>query len=198
MFPLHLQRETKAKFCKAFQDLIYGKEALENRFTAWVSFVEKEKLPNWTFPTYFLFIFHPDSEIFVKPLTTKCLLKFLDQNAAIGRQASWQFYSQIREIAAALREGLKTYGPRDMVDIQSLVWVAASVKADAVAAVISPGELIRLTEIRECLAVEAERIPALAIQSPNRSQPEPAAGNPRAARDYTIFQIDQHPFGTVL
>lgn len=99
---------------------------------------------------------------------------------------------------AALREGLKTYGPRDMVDIQSLIWVAASVKADAVAAVISPGELIRLTEIRECLAVEAERIPALAIQSPNRSQPEPAAGNPRAARDYTIFQIDQYPFGTVL
>ncbi|MFW6184711.1 MAG: McrB family protein, partial [Chloroflexota bacterium] len=83
-------------------------------------------LPNkWTFPTYFLFMTHPQEELFVKPQVARWLLKFLGHGPRYTTYPSGDVYRLLRDQAHALRDQLAQYGPRDMIDIQSFLWICA-------------------------------------------------------------------------
>ncbi len=118
----------KATFCPAVFDLLYGPDAAHQRLTRYTVYVKANGLPNkWTFPTYFLFVCHPDSEMFVKPRTTKWFIQFMDGPKTFTSVPTPPTYVTIKQIAQEVRDALVEYGPRDMVDIQSLIWVCASV-----------------------------------------------------------------------
>jgi len=56
----------KESFCRAFFDLIYGPGESHERLKRYLDYVNENDLPNkWTFPTYFLFICHPETEMLV-------------------------------------------------------------------------------------------------------------------------------------
>ncbi|HEX8551329.1 MAG TPA: AAA family ATPase [Abditibacteriaceae bacterium] len=122
----------KPTFCLAIFDLLYGAGDSPARLERYLNYVRAHKLPNkWTFPTYFLFVCHPTTEFFVKPATMHWLLRFL------GREEIWRTvphaatYAAVREITSSLRAALNRYQPQDMVDIQSLVWIARAASSQA-------------------------------------------------------------------
>lgn len=54
----------KATFCQAVFDLLYGPGASPMRLERYMAYVIDHGLPNkWTFPTYYLFMVHPDTEL---------------------------------------------------------------------------------------------------------------------------------------
>jgi len=68
----------KQVFCKEIFELIYGPGLSQDRLAKFLNFVVTNDLPNkWTFPTYFLFIFHPDTEMFVRPRTMSWFFKYI-------------------------------------------------------------------------------------------------------------------------
>ena len=111
-------------FCRAMVELLHGEGPSHERLTRYAEFVKTNNLPNkWTFPTYFLFICHPETEMFVKPRTTKWFLEFVGADKALPSVPTPIGYVTIKQCAQLLIDSLQQFGPRDMVDIQSLIWV---------------------------------------------------------------------------
>ena len=55
----------KPVFCRQVFDLLYGNGSTPERLERYLQYVLDHGLPDkWTFPTYFLFLCHPQTEIF--------------------------------------------------------------------------------------------------------------------------------------
>ena len=101
-----------------------GTERL-GRFCRWT---EAASLPRkWAFCTYFPFLCRPQEEIFVKPQTSQAVLGLLRSDLELGNSAHPETYGRYRALALELRRDLASYAPRDMIDIQSFLWVAVEV-----------------------------------------------------------------------
>lgn len=120
----------KRAFCEAFLDLLYGEgdaPARLDRYVGWVASAEVPANANkWTLPTYFLFIRYPDSEIFVKPQTTRRLIELGGWDIELDSVPTGEKYAAIRDAYVELREALQEFGPRHMIDVQGFAFVAAS------------------------------------------------------------------------
>lgn len=115
----------KALFCHQIGQLLHGEGPAPGRLHNFARFVSEQRLPlKWTFPTYFLFILHPETEMFVKPRTVDWFLKFMGHPAGLPNTPAGPAYTVVREQVAALQQALAAYGPQDMVDMQSFIWVA--------------------------------------------------------------------------
>jgi len=113
----------KQSFCSAVFNLLYGSGPYHERLGQYTEYVKSKGLPNrWTFPTYFLFICHPDTEVFVKPTVVKWFLQFLGGEFEYSSAPTAENYTTIRGAYQQLKDELKDFGPKDMVDIQSFVW----------------------------------------------------------------------------
>jgi hypothetical protein len=115
----------QASFCQAFFDLLWGDGASPERLDRFRAHADSHGLPaKWTFPTYFLFLLHPDSDYFVKPNAAQWMLEELDRGAEWDRKPNGQTYAAIVASAERLLELARPWGARDMIDVQGLVWVA--------------------------------------------------------------------------
>ena len=124
-------------FCVAIRDLLHGAQgetapvsqepdaAIATRLEAFLRFLSAHDLPRkWTFSTYFLWLTHPQSELFVQPATWKWLLALMKEGETWRAQPSVELYVELRALAHQLRTALQAYGAEDMADVQSLVRVA--------------------------------------------------------------------------
>ena len=113
----------KGAFSEVFVDLLYGSGSSIERLGRYLDFVTKNKLPNkWVFPTYFLFMCHPESDLFIKPTVYKNIFDLL-RLTGWSSTPSAALYSTILNLASELKTGFSSYGPRDLIDIQSFIWV---------------------------------------------------------------------------
>ena len=115
----------KRAFCGAFFDLLYGPGQSPERLERYLNFIKFHSLPSkWTFPTYFLFLCHPKTEMFIKPRAMKGFLEFLGtDDVQFKGTPSSRAYSSIKQISHQLKEEMNVFGPRDMVDIQSAIYL---------------------------------------------------------------------------
>ena len=120
-------------FCTQIRNLLYGDRPSPERLQTFSNYLKENNLPNkWPFVTYYLFLCHPQNEIFVKPRTARWFLKFmwsdeshddLQTKVLISLNPSAGSYAAILAQSFILRKALAEYGARDMVDIQSFIWV---------------------------------------------------------------------------
>lgn len=111
-------------FCTAFYNLLYGTDTSPERLATYSAFVQSSQLPNkWTFPTFFLCICHPDTEMFVKPRTTQWFLQFCGYPNPLPSSPSAEIYSSILNLCKELWDELHNFQPHDWIDIQGLIWV---------------------------------------------------------------------------
>lgn len=122
---LHADGLDREALTGAILDLLYGPGPSPDRLDRFSRFASGQGLPDrWALPTYFLFLVHPESELFVKPSVVLWLLDLLGAKGRYDPQPDGALYRDLLEVMAQLREQLEPYGPRDMVDLQSLLWVA--------------------------------------------------------------------------
>lgn len=124
---LYQEHLDKAHFCRAMFDLLYGEGTGPERLGRYAAYVEADGLPNkWTFPTYFLFMCHPDTDMYVRPSVFAWLLDSVGLSERRAKKPGAEGYAAILGLVAELRAEFAAYGPRDMVDLQGAIWVAFS------------------------------------------------------------------------
>ena len=118
-------------FAEGLYDLLYGRGSDSGRFRAWCEAVGK--LPRkqtrvLTHPvvTVFPFIAAPERHIFLKPNVTKRAAKVYGFDFHYESRPSWEVYSSVLDFAEKIRGDLNSLRPRDMIDIQSFIWVLGS------------------------------------------------------------------------
>ncbi|MEO5930508.1 MAG: AAA family ATPase [Candidatus Kapaibacterium sp.] len=123
---LHRPDLPKEGLCEALIQLLYGPEPSPVRLERYLSFARGHRLPNrWAFPSLFLFLLHPESEMFVKPTVMLRALDLLGLSSIWREQPDPGAYAAIIRTGAELLERLEEHGARDMIDVQSLLHVAA-------------------------------------------------------------------------
>jgi hypothetical protein len=118
-------------FAEGLYDFLYGTRALENRFMQWVEVVSslprrQTRVLTWPLVTVFGFIAQPGTHIFFKPLTTRAAARAYGFDLPYNSRPNWNTYSGLLELAARVRRDQRALGPRDMIDIQSFLWVQGS------------------------------------------------------------------------
>jgi hypothetical protein len=118
-------------FAVGLFDLLYGAGSLPNRFDRWceaVARLPRKQTRVLTHPvvTVFPFIAEPETHIFLKPNVTKAAAAAFGFELDYKSAPSWYVYSQLLRFAELVQKNLKAKQPRDMIDIQSFMWVVGS------------------------------------------------------------------------
>ena len=118
-------------FAEGLYALLHGPGTLEKRFTEWVDVIaalprKQTRVLTWPLVTVFGFIAQPKAHIFLKPNVTREAARQYGFELPYASRPSWDTYSSLLDFAAVVRQDLRDLRPRDMIDIQSFLWVQGS------------------------------------------------------------------------
>ena len=80
----------------------------------------------WPLVTVFGFIAQPEQHIFLKPTVTRIAAREYGFDFRYKSRPSWETYASLLEFAETIRRDQRALRPRDMIDIQSFMWVQGS------------------------------------------------------------------------
>jgi len=118
-------------FAQGLYDLVYGPGEMERKFERWCAVVARlprrqSRVSTWPIATVFGFIAEPDIHIFLKPTVTRRAAQAYGFPLHYESRLSWKVYASLLDFAGAVRDDLADLDPRDMIDIQSFLWVQGS------------------------------------------------------------------------
>jgi hypothetical protein len=110
---------------------IYSKKEPAAAFQQWIDAVaqlprEQTRVLTWPLVTVFGFIARPEKHIFLKPTVTRAAAAEYEFNFDYFSKLSWETYRSLLEFARVVRADLADLRPRDMIDVQSFLWVLGS------------------------------------------------------------------------
>jgi hypothetical protein len=80
----------------------------------------------WPLVTVFGFIAQPKVHVFLKPNTIRAAARAYGYDLPYRPRPNWDTYAALLDFAALVRRDLADLAPRDMIDIQSFLWVQGS------------------------------------------------------------------------
>jgi hypothetical protein len=118
-------------FAEGLFALLHGKQPLEQRFSDWVAAIEllprkQTRVLTWPLVTVFGFIAQPNMHIFLKPNTTKEAARKIGVPFLYSSRPNWGTYDGYLSLARHVWRMIGEMRPRDMMDIQSFLWVQGS------------------------------------------------------------------------
>ena len=117
----------KAELCAALLDLLHGEGDSPERLARFLDFVNSVGAsPKWAFPTYYLLLAHPTSEVFVKPSLFKPFLALVGEGSVWSNTPSGNAYADVLQVCAELKTQLASYGAHDMLDVHGFIWATVN------------------------------------------------------------------------
>jgi hypothetical protein len=118
-------------FSEGLFTFLHGKKTPQDRFNDWVAAIERlprkqTRVLTWPLVTVFGFIAQPAAHIFLKPNTTKEAARKLALPFDYHSRPNWPTYQSYLSLAEITRKQVRDMRPRDMIDIQSFLWVQGS------------------------------------------------------------------------
>ncbi|HEX8843164.1 MAG TPA: hypothetical protein VF791_00765 [Pyrinomonadaceae bacterium] len=118
-------------FAEGLYDFLHGSASTERKFERWVETVaalprKQTRVLTWPLVTVFGFIAQPETHIFLKPNVTRTAAREYGFDFKYKSRPSWETYASYLEFAETVRHDLRDLKPRDMIDIQSFIWVQGS------------------------------------------------------------------------
>jgi hypothetical protein len=118
-------------FAEGLYEFLHGTRSLESRFAQWVDVVSglprrQTRVLTWPLVTVFGFIAQPDTHIFLKPLVTRAAARAYGFDLQYSSRPNWNTYASLLEFAVRVRRDQGRLEPRDMIDVQSFIWVQGS------------------------------------------------------------------------
>lgn len=118
-------------FSEGLYDLLHGPDALPHTFERWCEAIaslprKQTRVLTWPLATVFAFIAQPKRHFFLKPRVTR--LAFAEYGLDFGYRSrpNAETYSQLLALVKGVRRDLADLKPRDMIDLQSFLWVQGS------------------------------------------------------------------------
>lgn len=123
--------EGARSFAQGLYDFLYEAGNMERKFSRWcevVTELPRKQTRVFTHPvvTIFGFIAQPEMHIFLKPNVTRRAASEYGFDFQYKSQPSRETYASLLEFATTVRNDLSDLQPRDMIDIQSFIWVQGS------------------------------------------------------------------------
>ena len=118
-------------FAVALFDFLHGAEPMEVRFANWVEAIarlprRKTRVLTWPLVTVFGFIAQPDTHFFLKPTVTREAARRYGVELPYASRPSWALYKDLLAFVRRVRTDIGDMRPRDMIDMQSFLWVQGS------------------------------------------------------------------------
>ena len=118
-------------FAEGLYDFLHGRGSTETRFERWCSVVaglprRQTRVLTWPLVTVFGFLAQPEVHFFLKPMVTKAAAREYGFDFRYTSKPNWDTYSNLLEFAGLVAADLRDLEPRDMIDIQSFLWVQGS------------------------------------------------------------------------
>lgn len=118
-------------FSEGLFEFLYGRGGDERRFENWCLAVaelprRQTRVLTWPIVTVFGFLALPDRHIFLKPNVTKIAAREYGFEFVYASRPHWKTYASLLAFANRVRDDLRDLRPRDMIDLQSFIWVQGS------------------------------------------------------------------------
>lgn len=118
-------------FAGGLYDFLHGPGGPRHRFERWCEVVahlprKQTRVLTWPVLTVFGFIAQPAEHIFLKPNVTRRAADRYGYDFHYASRPSWETYASLLDFAETVRHDLRDLRPRDMIDIQSFLWVQGS------------------------------------------------------------------------
>ena len=118
-------------FAEGLYEFLHGAGSPERKFARWVEAVDslprrQTRVLTWPLVTVFGFIAQPDKHFFLKPNVTRRAAARYEFDFRYKSRPSWEVYSNLLEFAERVRRDNRDLKPRDMIDLQSFIWVQGS------------------------------------------------------------------------
>lgn len=84
----------------------------------------KSKVATWPVVTLLPFIAQPDRHMFLKPTNSQLAAESLAFDLRYQSQPNWRTYEALLEMGKIYFKEIKHLGPRDLIDVQSFLWLA--------------------------------------------------------------------------
>ena len=122
-------------FAEGLDDFLHGAGKPERKFERWcetVARLPKKQSRVLTHPvvTIFGFVAQPETHIYLKPNVTRRAAHEYEFDFQYKSRPSWETYANLLEFAELIKRDLKDLKPRDMIDVQSFIWVQGSSEYD--------------------------------------------------------------------
>jgi hypothetical protein len=118
-------------FAEGLYDFLYSRGNLQNRFERWCEVIaslprRQTRVLTWPLTTVFGFLAEPETHFFLKPMVTRTAAAEYGFDFQYRSRPNWHTYSNLLEFADIVSQELRDLRPRDMIDIQSFLWVQGS------------------------------------------------------------------------
>lgn len=118
-------------FAEGLFEFLYGSGGVQNKLERWIERVaelprKQTRVLTWPLVTVWGFIAQPEHHIFLKPNVTRIAARGYGFDFQYKSRPSWATYVSLLEFAEQVRRDLRDLRPRDMIDLQSFMWVQGS------------------------------------------------------------------------
>ena len=118
-------------FSTALYDFLHGDAEPEHKFNDWCKAVanlprRQTRVLTWPLLTVFGFIAQPKRHIFLKPNVTRVAAEAYGFPFEYQSHPNYPTYESLLAFARTVRRDLRDLRPRDMIDLQSFIWVQGS------------------------------------------------------------------------
>jgi len=118
-------------FATELYAFLHGAGTDEQKFERWCKAVsvlprKQTRVLTWPIVTVFGFIAQPSKHIFLKPNVTREAARQYGFNFEYKSRPSWETYESLLQFANCCRRDLRDLKPKDMIDLQSFIWVQGS------------------------------------------------------------------------
>jgi len=122
-------------FAEGLHDFVHGRGSERAKFERWCDVVaglprKQTRVLTWPLLTVFGFLALPETHFFLKPMVTRAAAREYGFDFRYKSRPSWDTYSNLLEFAGQVSRDLRDLRPRDMIDIQSFLWVQGSDEYD--------------------------------------------------------------------
>jgi hypothetical protein len=127
-------------FAHELYAFLHGRGSPQRKFEDWVQAVGDlprrpgARMLTWPLVTVFGFIARPDRHLFLKPRVTREAARRYGFDFGYQSEPSWPVYQGLLTFGAIVRRDLERrpgLRPRDMIDVQSFIWVQGSAEYEA-------------------------------------------------------------------
>jgi len=122
-------------FSQGLFDFLHESTPVDVRFERWCEVIgslprKQTRVLTWPLVTVFGYIAQPDRHMFLKPVVTRSAARKYGFDLQYRSRPAWDTYSRLLEFAKVIRRDQRDLKPRDMIDIQSFIWVQGSDEYD--------------------------------------------------------------------
>jgi hypothetical protein len=118
-------------FSLGLYEFLHSGRSLQHRFEQWCEVVarlprKQTRVLTWPVVTIMGFIAQPSLHFFLKPTVTRTGAEKYGLPLNYRSRPNWQTYEELLGIAEKIKTDLRDLGPRDIIDLQSFLWIMGS------------------------------------------------------------------------